>query len=55
MSLGNLPSKASNCTNSTRFDFAEISLPSSLDWDDSQTDLAHLGGVAPGAVKSEGG
>ena len=26
----------------------------SLDWDDSQTDLAHLGGVAPGAAKSEG-
>jgi DSS1/SEM1 family len=25
-----------------------------LDWDDSQTDLAHLGGVAPGAAKSEG-
>jgi hypothetical protein len=24
------------------------------DWDDSQTDLAHLGGVAPGAVKSGG-
>jgi len=24
------------------------------DWDDSQTDLAHLGGVAPGAAKSEG-
>lgn len=28
--------------------------PSSVDWDDSQTDLAHLGGVAPGAAKSEG-
>ncbi len=28
--------------------------PTSLDWDDSQTDLAHLGGVAPGAAKSEG-
>jgi 26 proteasome complex subunit DSS1 len=25
-----------------------------LDWDDSQTDLAHLGGVAPGVAKSEG-
>ena len=24
------------------------------DWDDSQTDLAHLGSVAPGAAKSEG-
>ncbi|KAJ3732133.1 DSS1/SEM1 family-domain-containing protein [Lentinula guzmanii] len=24
------------------------------DWDDSQTDLAHLGGVAPGAAKSGG-
>ncbi|KAI0282811.1 DSS1/SEM1 family-domain-containing protein [Russula aff. rugulosa BPL654] len=24
------------------------------DWDDSQTDLAHLGGVTPGAAKSEG-
>lgn len=29
-------------------------LPPSVDWDDSQTDLAHLGGVAPGAAKSEG-
>jgi 26 proteasome complex subunit DSS1 len=28
--------------------------PTGLDWDDSQTDLAHLGGVAPGAAKSEG-
>jgi 26 proteasome complex subunit DSS1 len=26
----------------------------SIDWDDSQTDLAHLRGVAPGAAKSEG-
>ena len=26
----------------------------SADWDDSQTDLAHLGGVAPGAAKAEG-
>ena len=25
-----------------------------LDWDDSQTDLAHLGGAAPGAAKSGG-
>ena len=25
-----------------------------LDWDDSQTDLAHLGGTAPGAAKSGG-
>ncbi|KAI0059262.1 hypothetical protein BV25DRAFT_1890235 [Artomyces pyxidatus] len=24
------------------------------DWDDSQTDLAHLGGTAPGAAKSSG-
>jgi len=24
------------------------------DWDDSQTDLAHLGGAAPGAAKSGG-
>ena len=24
------------------------------DWDDSQTDLAHLGGTAPGAAKSGG-
>jgi len=24
------------------------------DWDDSQTDLAHLGGVTPGAAKAEG-
>lgn len=28
--------------------------PPGLDWDDSQTDLAHLGGVTPGAAKSEG-
>jgi len=25
-----------------------------LDWDDSNTDLAHLGGTAPGAAKSGG-
>lgn len=25
-----------------------------LDWDDAQTDLAHLGGAAPGAAKSGG-
>ena len=25
-----------------------------VDWDDSQTDLAHLGGTAPGAAKSGG-
>lgn len=25
-----------------------------IDWDDSQTDLAHLGGAAPGAAKSGG-
>lgn len=25
-----------------------------LDWDDSQTDLAHLGGAPPGAAKSGG-
>ncbi|RXW12544.1 hypothetical protein EST38_g13310 [Candolleomyces aberdarensis] len=24
------------------------------DWDDSETDLAHLGGAAPGAAKSSG-
>jgi hypothetical protein len=39
--------------------FADLSIyvsisPPCLDWDDSQTDLAHLGGVAPGAAKSEG-
>ena len=35
--------------------FADLSIsPPSLDWDDSQTDLAHLGGVTPGAAKSEG-
>ena len=28
--------------------------PSCLDWDDSKTDLAHLGGAAPGAAKSGG-
>ena len=26
----------------------------SLDWNDSETDLAHLGGAAPGAAKSGG-
>jgi 26 proteasome complex subunit DSS1 len=26
----------------------------STDWDDSQTDLAHLGGVTPGAAKADG-
>ncbi|KAN0126250.1 hypothetical protein V8E53_015243 [Lactarius tabidus] len=26
----------------------------STDWDDSQTDLAHLGGVTPGAAKVDG-
>ena len=25
-----------------------------IDWDDSQTDLAHLGGTAPGAARSGG-
>ena len=25
-----------------------------VDWDDGQTDLAHLGGAAPGAAKSGG-
>ena len=25
-----------------------------VDWDDSQTNLAHLGGTAPGAAKSKG-
>ena len=25
-----------------------------LDWDDSQTNLAHLGGAAPGSAKSKG-
>ena len=25
-----------------------------LDWNDSETDLAHLGGAAPGAAKSGG-
>lgn len=25
-----------------------------IDWDDSQTDLAHLGGAVPGAAKSGG-
>lgn len=25
-----------------------------IDWDDSQTDLAHLAGTAPGAAKSGG-
>ena len=25
-----------------------------IDWDDSKTDLAHLGGAAPGSAKSSG-
>jgi 26 proteasome complex subunit DSS1 len=42
------------CTK-TRCNFAKwLSAPFGLDWDDSQTDLAHLRGVAPGAAKSEG-
>jgi hypothetical protein len=58
MSLRSLPSKVGPAfTLHTRVRFLltyrSIS-PPSLDWDDSQTDLAHLGGVAPGAAKSEG-
>jgi 26 proteasome complex subunit DSS1 len=35
--------------------FPRIGVDSShLDWDDSETDLAHLGGAAPGAAKSGG-
>jgi 26 proteasome complex subunit DSS1 len=33
---------------------ADWAILTSSDWDDSQTDLAHLGGVAPGVAKSEG-
>ncbi len=33
---------------------ARAVVPITLDWDDSQTDLAHLGGAAPGAAKSGG-
>lgn len=54
-SLRSLPSRVSEPP--ARHAFLECSLsllPPSLDWDDSQTDLAHLGGVAPGAAKSEG-
>ena len=29
-------------------------IASNADWDDAQTDLAHLGGKAPGAAKSGG-
>jgi hypothetical protein len=60
MSLRSLSSKVSFHTNYKLrvYAFAELSIylppPPSLDWDDSQTDLAHLGGVAPGAAKSEG-
>jgi len=32
-------------------EFEEFSV---ADWDDSQTDLAHLGGAAPGSAKSGG-
>jgi len=32
-------------------EFEEFSV---ADWDDSETDLAHLGGAAPGAAKSGG-
>jgi hypothetical protein len=59
MNLRSLPSKVSKQPHShkiyaIRF-FAEPSpSPPGLDWDDSQTDLAHLGGVTPGAAKSEG-
>jgi 26 proteasome complex subunit DSS1 len=32
----------------------KLTLFAPTDWDDSQTDLAHLGGAAPGAAKSGG-
>jgi hypothetical protein len=60
MSSRSLPSKVSlSCAPFTHYtnipDTTLLNyLPPSLDWDDSQTDLAHLGGVAPGAAKSEG-
>jgi DSS1/SEM1 family len=55
MSLRSLPSKVS-LTHPAFIHTKDIreSLFFCLDWDDSQTDLAHLGGVAPGAAKSEG-
>ncbi|KAH9902852.1 hypothetical protein C8Q73DRAFT_661771 [Cubamyces lactineus] len=37
-----------------RFNVLTPGFPSSADWDDSQTDLAHLAGTAPGAAKSGG-
>jgi 26 proteasome complex subunit DSS1 len=39
-------------TNSKRFQTYFSYGP--IDWDDSETDLAHLGGAAPGAAKSGG-
>lgn len=32
----------------------KLTLTLFIDWDDSQTDLAHLGGAAPGSAKSGG-
>ncbi len=56
MSLRSLSSKVS--TGQPRIHthkrYTRIAFFFCLDWDDSQTDLAHLGGVAPGAAKSEG-
>jgi hypothetical protein len=63
MSLRSLPSKVSppgdllpdsRARIHTTHQSTVSSPPPSVDWDDSQTDLAHLGGVTPGAAKSEG-
>jgi 26 proteasome complex subunit DSS1 len=62
MSLRSLPSKVSSLLprphshshHTTHQSILSLSPLPSVDWDDSQTDLAHLGGVAPGAAKSEG-
>ena len=37
-----------------RLAWRSLVLTTCADWDDSQTDLAHLGGSAPGAAKSGG-
>ncbi|EKM78115.1 hypothetical protein AGABI1DRAFT_114937 [Agaricus bisporus var. burnettii JB137-S8] len=46
--------KAENPTLSVLEEDDEFEEFAVADWDDSQTDLAHLGGAAPGAAKSGG-
>ena len=54
MSLRSLSSKVSSRIYTKSLFLLSCLCSPTLDWDDSQTDLAHLGGVTPGAAKSEG-